>query len=282
MTKNKSNPIHICILGPSGIGKSPLASLFKLPGFEPFRIRPPRNEKDKLVCKSEDEAKTIFEEQGFPEDKWPTVKATDDWFYVGKQWIFFSVRGDKQCLEYKSDKGRHLLDEPKRMEIFAPRLVDILDNKNDCGKALGLSAENLIILCLNPSATSYTGMSGIPNDELKHAIFYGISKRTELQCKPVDVQDILKRVRRLGEEIKAWSSLQNNAFYEFTSWGHFEYRYYQPDGTHDNAIRELITTRRTLLNRLEKEASRNDSVRALLNSNIVLTETDVLTLTDIV
>jgi hypothetical protein len=49
-SKDTSSPIlHICLVGPSGVGKSPLAPLFKLQGVEPFRIRIPRNEKDKLV-----------------------------------------------------------------------------------------------------------------------------------------------------------------------------------------------------------------------------------------
>lgn len=44
------HPFHICILGPSGIGRTNLARLFKFPGLDPFRVRAPRNAKDRNLC----------------------------------------------------------------------------------------------------------------------------------------------------------------------------------------------------------------------------------------
>ena len=242
------------------------------------------------VEKSEEEAYEIFIKQGFSKKAWPTKKAPDDWFYVGNSWLFFSVRGDKQCLQFKDDKDKLLLREQKRIEIFAPRLKDILDSKKGSDKAIGINKKNLVIISLNPSATTFFEMIGKPNDkrkqavdELKQAVFYGITKRTELQKKPVDLPDTLKRVRRLNEEIKAWIDLEkvSVSYLEFTSWKHLEYRYMQPDNHLSNIRRELLVARETLLNQLDKEAQNNSTIRAFLDSKAIHAVGEILDLTEI-
>jgi len=52
-------PLSVVILGHSGIGKSPLAHLFNVPGWEPFRVRKPRNAQDARVCMNEEDAKEL-------------------------------------------------------------------------------------------------------------------------------------------------------------------------------------------------------------------------------
>ena len=279
----ETKPIHLCGLGPSGIGKSPLAALFRIPGFEPYRVREPRDEKDRLVCKSPAEAKDIFIAQGFPADEWPTGKARDDWFCVGSEWLFFSARGDKQCLQFQ-DEHAHLLRNAKRIEIFAPRLVEILGNKDGSGDKLAITSDNLAVILLNPSAAPFTQMKGKPDIELEQATFYAITKRTELQGKPVDLPDALKRIRRLPEELVAWVQIQKQAraSLECTAWQHSEFRYFQPGGNKQDAVRELLTARDRLLREMQAAASANPTFASLLRSDVIRSAEEVLKITDIV
>ena len=42
MSASASSVSRVCLLGQSGIGKSPLSALFRGDGFEPLRVREPR------------------------------------------------------------------------------------------------------------------------------------------------------------------------------------------------------------------------------------------------
>lgn len=265
---------HPVIIGPPGIGKSNLACLFSVPGWEPLRIRIPRNEKDTLVCISEKEAKLIFAEE-FGKGNWPKSKVDEKWFHVGRQWIFFCVRADKQLLQIRDEKGAQLSHQQKRIEIFAPRLIDILRNRKNSGRAVGLSPNNVVIICLNPGATSYSRMTQA-TEELKQVTFYGVTKRSELQRNPVDIPDALKRVRRLDEELKAWQRLKEMVpnFVECTSWCHFEFRYHQPSGTLADARRELRSARETLIEGISqlKDETAKQAVLGIMRSEKGITK----------
>lgn len=231
-TRPGSDLFHVCILGPSGIGKSPLASLFWLPGLDPLRVREPRDEKDRALCISESDAIDLYHREAPGATPWPTPKAANNWFAIGEHWLFMSVRGDRQCLRFKEDNGTPVLRSRRRIEVFGPRLLDILRNKNGCQSRIDLNPSNVVILLLNPSAQTYDEMSGSPDDDLKQATFYAITKRAELQGKPVDVPDSQKRVRRLADELQAWVSLKHLdklCCLEYTAWPHFEFRYHQSE-----------------------------------------------------
>ena len=275
---------HVCILGPSGIGKSPLASLFRFAGLDPLRVREPRDAKDSALCISEPDAIQVYNAESPPgAAPWPTPKAPENWFVVGRHWLFLSVRGDRQCLRFQEDNGELVLRSPKRVEIFAPRLVDILNLKSETN--IGLWPDNLVVLLLNPSATKYREMAGDrPDEDLKQATFYAITKRTELQRKPVDVPDAQKRVRRLPAEVAAWveiGKLVGEPCVEYTSWQHFEFRYHQPDSCPADAKRELIEARDTILAGLNKVGN-IPPVQALLSSGGIRSVTEILGLADIV
>jgi len=249
---------HVCLLGPSGIGKGTLSGLFKLSGFEPFRVREPRDDNDRLVCKSEDDTKKIFQLEGFQEKEWEFNVDKDDWYKEGPKWIFFSVRGKRQCLRYKDENDKLFLESPKRIEIFAPRLLQILNDPVTL-KTIGLKKEELFIIILNPTEISYTTL--LDSDfGLREAVFYGITKRTELQGKPVNIPDTLKRVKDISDELKAWKELitdfKDNVI-EIKSWKHFEFCYYQPNKEASDAKRELRLARDRILVEFGKNANFN-------------------------
>jgi len=275
---------HICILGPSAIGKSPLASLFRIPGFDPLRVREPRDEKDRTLCIPESDAIDLYQQDAPSAPPWPMPKAVRNWFVLGAHWLFMSVRGDRQCLRFAEDDGRLVLGSRRRIEVFGPRLLDILRNRNGCQSKIGLKPSNVVILLLNPSAQTYDKMSGSPDDDLKQATFYAITKRAELQGKPVDVPDSQKRVRRLPDELQAWVNLKHivgQSCVEYTAWPHFEFRYHQPKRGVETARRELLSARDTILAGLH-DAQSNPVISSMLSSDVIRTSAEILELTDIV
>jgi hypothetical protein len=277
-------PFHVCILGPSGIGKSPLASLFRLPGLDPLRVREPRDEKDKALCILEPDAIDLYNRDVSDAGPWSTSETDPDWFVLGAHWLFMSVRGDQQCLRFAEEDGTSVLRSHRRVEVYAPRFLDILTNKANCQNVIDLTPENVVILLLNPSAQSFGKMLGSPDDDLKQAAFYAITKRTEMQGKPVDVPDSQKRVRRLPDELAAWCALKSlvgPTCVEYTAWPHFEFRYHQPKQGVQSARRELLSARDTILARLYDEQS-NSVIKSLLSSDIIRTSAEILELTDIV
>jgi len=277
-------PFHVCVLGPSGIGKSPLASLFRLAGFDPLRVRDPRDDKDRALCIPEPDAIDLYVREAASAGPWPTPKAPTDWFVIGDHWLFISVRGDRQCLRFAEKEGRPVLRSSRRVEVFAPRLADLLKDRDGCQSKIDLKPDNVIILLLNPSATSYDTMASSPDDDLRQATFYSITKRTEFQRKPVDIPDAQKRVRRLPEELVAWIEIKRlvgPSCVEYTRWQHSEFRYYQPDGSQAAARRELLSARDTVLAGLY-EAQTNPVVQRLLASDVICSSGEILELTDIV
>jgi hypothetical protein len=261
-----------------------LASLFRLAGFDPLRVRDPRDDKDRALCIPEAEAIDLYLREAASAGPWPTPKAPDDWFVIGDRWLFISVRGDRQCLRFEEEDGKPVLRSPRRVEVFAPRLLDLLKDRDGCQSRIDLKPGNVVILLLNPSATSYDRMAGSPDADLTQATFYSITKRTELQNKPVDIPDAQKRVRRLRDELAAWIEIKRlvgSSCVEYTRWQHSEFRYYQPDGSQAAARRELLSARDTVLAGLY-EARRDPVVKRLLASDVIYSSAEILELTDIV
>lgn len=284
--EDDTKPVHVCILGPSGIGKSPLTSLFRLPGLDPLRVREPRDEKDRPLCISEPDAAELFAKETVGQSvAWPAPTAPSGWFVLGERWLFIGVRDDRQCLRFQEDNGRPLLRSQRRVEVFAPRLLDILNDRDGSQSKISLSTDNLVVLLLNPTPTSYEAMTDEPDELLRQAMFYAITKRSELQRKPVDIPDAQKRISAIKDELMAWKAIKKLvgvSCLEFRSWKHFEFRYHQPDGSPADSRRELLSARDVILAKLHRAAQTSPVVSQFLDSNVIRSSAEILQLNDIV
>lgn len=248
------NALRICIMGHSGIGKSPLTKLFKIDGWEPFRVRVPRNAEDAKVCKTPDEYKkleeghrnlaSLYESQGDNPNK---LRVYDDW-------SFFEVRRANQCLEHTvAAKDKSI---PLRVEIFAPVLIEILKNSEALRSAFVLDKENVLILLLNPTSCSFRDMQE-PSEELRLATIFATTERARVAGKSVDLADSLRRVEHLNGELAAWREFcllfpQNTI--ECCKWSHFEFRYTSPSEGAWHAQTELVGARKSILNAVAKQS----------------------------
>ena len=233
--------IRPVLLGPSGIGKTPVSKLFKLECWHPRRVRPPRNAEDARACLTPEEFARI--ERGH---------ATETPLYAGERGLrvypersLFQVRGTDQCLEHTSaagDPGASLL-----IELFAPIFVDLLRHRHRLGSAISLDPDQLLVLLLNPVPQSCTTMAQTPV-ELSLAVHTAIVERSRLLGQGIDLKDIVRRVSSVHEEAASWRELLElvpERTVECRAWPHFEYRYMEPEG--DGAAGELSKARQTLL-----------------------------------
>lgn len=236
--------IRTCILGHSGIGKSPLANLFKVGGWEPYRVRKPRDATDVAMNPSEfQQLKQVYASAKPIYDG----SAKNNNLRVYADWSFFTVRTKDQCLEHTPRAKNAAI--PLRIEIYAPVLLELLEDLPTNAAPFSLNPENLLIVLLNPTDTSFGNME-TPSDELKLATVLAVSERYRAMRKIVDIADCLERARHLTEELKAWRGLlKNNALtvVECMNWPHFEYRYRVGD---PNA--ELLAARTLLVDSVKK------------------------------
>jgi hypothetical protein len=215
---------RICILGHSGIGKSNLADLFKVAGWEPFRVRVPRDEKDALVCKSPDEFRILREaairkglKHNIQIDAGGNLEVYDDC-------SIFQVRGKDQYLEHT--KEAKSWDTILRIEIFAPVLVEMLKNWDKLRSIFCLDPARTLIILLNPTSKSFKTMSQ-PSQELCLSTALAVSERYRASGKAVDLADIIQRTEHLSGELAAWRELfaAGANVVECLNWPYFEYRY---------------------------------------------------------
>jgi len=214
-------------MGHSGIGKSPLTKLFKLTGWEPFRIRIPRNAEDAKVCKSPAEYDDLERRYVGAQLLYAGEPDSSSKLRVYEDWSFFEVRGARQCLEHAAAK---VVSVPLRIEVFAPVFLEMLKNQGSLKSAFALSTENLLILLLNPTSTPFRDMHE-PSQELRLATLFAVTERDRLMGKGVDLADGLRRVDYLAEELAAWREIlelfpMNTV--ECRNWPHFEFRYTSP------------------------------------------------------
>ncbi|MGA7720536.1 MAG: hypothetical protein WCA84_05090 [Ignavibacteriaceae bacterium] len=241
-----SNSIRICILGHSGIGKSPLAKLFEVEGWEPYRVRKPRNDADKLVCMSEKEYDNLIKEHQELKPLFKSSKEND--IRVYKDWSFFKVRNEQQCLkhtEISKDPSKSI-----RVEIFAPVLLEMIENISSLGNAFSLN--NLFFIFLNPTSESFVKMRK-PSTELKLATHTAIVERYRAQGKIIDLADVSKRIKYLDDELKAWQEIIRipSRYIECMKWSHFEYRYSANNLSISDSKEELIQARDTIINNIK-------------------------------
>lgn len=223
-------PLHLCIMGHSGVGKSPLSDLFDVPGWDPYRIRPPRDENDKAMSKRDFDALMKDTRQRgnlvySKDDKRATIheKYQECGLCVCEHWSFFKVRTADQCLRHADFNPNSSM----RIEIFAPVLWELIKHRTELRSAFKLDVKNLLVVILNPTSRSFSEMD-TPSPELRMATAMAVMERNRVSGKVPDLADALRRVEHLGTELDAWRSLINDnelPTLECLEWKHFEYRY---------------------------------------------------------
>ncbi len=216
--------LRVCILGHSGVGKTHLARLFALEGWEPFRVREPRSDADAAVCKSPAEYAALVEDHAHRPLIYAGGPPND--LRVYHDWSFFDVRNTSQCLEHTTaarDPSTSL-----RVEIFAPVLAEMLEHQDELdGRAFSLNPDDLLVLLLNPTARSIHDMDG-PSDELRLATLLAIRERASVDDGNFDLADGLRRAEGLDHELEAWKTIAKHVpqTVECLRWEHFEYRHF--------------------------------------------------------
>ena len=260
--------MKLCILGHSGIGKSPLGRLFKVPTWEPFRVRTPRNPLDGKTCKTQQEFDELLESQKskYGDPLYRSHPHSENPLIVYPEWSFFKVRGTNQCLphiEAARKPGSAL-----RVEIFAPVLVEMIENQEKFREAFTLDIPNMLFVLLNPTSESFKDMHS-PSLALSLATLSAITERSRLYAAGVDLAESLRRVEHLKQELKAWKQLLGiipNTV-ECLHWPHFEFRYSVPIPNLGNAQAELTKARCTLLQAIARQASHlHDPVEQLMRT----------------
>jgi hypothetical protein len=247
--------MRMCIVGHAGVGKSPFSKVFKLQGWEPYRVREPRDAEDAKVCKTPHEYEALLREcREKQKPHYDGGSSSQNHLLVYDQWSFFKVRNDRQCLELTpaaKDASQSL-----RVEIFAPVLVEMIENRTQIASAFPLDLDDLAVVILNPDSTPISEMAS-PSLPLTLATHTAVAERSRAQGKPTDLPDILKRVDYLAGELKAWQDLQRIVpdTVECRRWKHFEYRYSTPRACLANAQAELIRARDTLVKAVEEQAT---------------------------
>jgi len=238
--------LRVCILGHSGVGKTHLARLFALEGWEPYRVRQPRSDHDAAVCMSPAAYDALRAERAGRRPLYSGGAPND--LRVYQDWSFFSVRNTKQCLEHTAasrDPSR-----PLRMELFAPVLAELLEHHEELdGRAFTLNIDNLVVLLLNPTAQSIHDMDE-PTDELRLATLLSIRERAAVDDNDFDLADALRRSEHLDTELEAWKKVAKFVPHtvECLTWEHFEYRHIR------RGERELARARTTVLDAVAAQA----------------------------
>jgi hypothetical protein len=277
------NGLRICIIGHSGIGKSPLAKLFNVGGWEPKRVRTPRNEADKALCITKAEAETLQQQHGDVKPLYQSQGNPGE-LTVWHDWSRFLVRGKEQWLEHTLDAKN--AEKALRIEIFGPVFVEMLSNLKRLGSAFALSRDDLMIILLNPTSDSFAKMNE-PSPALQLAVSVATGERSRVQTGAVDLGDSILRIGHLsGEhgELAAWKALLSLKLdgkavnvVECKSWPHFEFRYLAPSqGINDQRV-ELLRARETLLKAVHEQCPSHEDRLV----RIVRTAAEILDLTEI-
>jgi hypothetical protein len=251
---SNQDALRICVMGHSGVGKSPLTRLFNVDGWEPFRVRVPRNAEDAKVCKTPDEYERLEASHRSLQPLYESPSGNPNRLRVYEGWSFFEVREAKQCLEHTAAAKNKSV--PLRVEIFAPVLLEMLKNADSLDRAFALDTENLLLLLLNPTSRSFRDMQE-PSEELRLATLFATTERDRVIGKSADLADSLRRVEHLNDELAAWRELcrlfPKNAV-ECCRWPHFEFRYTSPVQEPQYAQTELGKARQSVLDAVKRQS----------------------------
>lgn len=254
MSPSASSVSRVCLLGHSGIGKSPLSALFRGDGFEPLRVRKPRGLGDSAISRSkfDDERKERSGRKPLLTDS-----AEGSWsIEVHEDVSFLKVRDTDQLLKHPTECPE---DIPMRVEVYAPILERFLQlhAKGNLPPSLAnwLAPHRMLIFVLNPTRTSFAQMQ-TPTDELRIAVYGATTQRALLQGKTPNLPDTLERIRSLETELSAWRSILGNSAataVECIAWPFFEYRYLEGDAGQKADI--LCDARKALLDAIYDPAT---------------------------
>jgi len=199
----------IIVIGPGGVGKSPLDYLFKdnIKKIDPYRLRDkgPRNNTDYFYAnpKIYNELHILLKELN---DN-PRQIGKVEWFPKSKT-LFFKVRSENQFIFLLGLSGKLA-----KAEIYSPVLPDILSD-SDIRKIFG----TIDIIILNPSSQSIAKMENLKEIEeqtLKNCTERGDSK-----------DSIDNRISSISEEIPAWKILIDKyTTTEYIDWSYPKYLY---------------------------------------------------------
>jgi len=249
--------MRLVVCGPSGIAKSIIMKLLTLLGVDPKRVRKPRTGEDPNMCMDPD-AFNNLKAQLELRPGGPIYKTED--LSVYRDWAIFRIRQkDWQALPLEGAFKDAYSDV--RVEVFAPVLVDLLIHHAQLRDAFSLEPENVLVILLNPTGTSYRDMTA-PTEELRTATRQSIRDRLQVQWtnsgKEGEVQiskeqelDISNRVgRHLDEELVAWRQFWDICTVaECKAWSHFEAQCIL-----DSSGRERLAMKRDLLQAVGEQA----------------------------
>ena len=241
---------NLCILGASGTGKSILNDLLKdnIEIIEPYRARnegarasekvfiPPEIVSELLILNRRLDRGPILsldsDKHIFP----PYISGEHSfrkWLEVYKRATFFLMGNNRQVLLHQKIKS-----DLRKIEIFAPVLLDILENRalHDVIPFLG-GVRKTIFLLLNPLSES------IMNFDPKQIINWAgwgrkqwqeiQDKRNKLKCHRVDPHEVQTRIDLLPIQAETWRSFaaladedkEHFGFIECIKWKYYEYKF---------------------------------------------------------
>lgn len=253
---------RICILGPPGIGKSPLARLFKAGHWEPKRARIPRSEREAGVCMKPElyAARLQAHAAAVPCYASPTLAVFDDM-------SFFETRGERLILEHTPEAK-----DPRRvltMEIGSPILVEMIEKRSHIqGSPFVLDPERLLVVLLNPAAESFRSMRE-PSMALGLASVFAVTELARAWSATVDLAAGLRRVESLGEELVAWKRLMEiapNAI-ECRAWSFFEYAFLAREADRPGLRSMMLAAKAALLQAAEEGRASMETLTALLRTD---------------
>ncbi len=212
----------IIVVGPGGVGKSPLDVIFKVDTrIDPYRLRGdgPRASDDvfyahpKLYQELTSALGILGDERHPPKPQELKPPREIEWYEKSKT-LFFNVRQEKLCLLLGGLKNR-----TAKAEIYAPVLSEILD-----GVIPGLEGVfgRVHIIVLNPASVSVSEENALT----------ALKERTTHNCQACG--DSGESVRRscdfVAEELAAWSRLvEQHGAREYENWEFPTYLYNEPD-----------------------------------------------------
>lgn len=229
----------VIVVGPGGVGKSPLDALFRddIIKIDPYRLRSsgPRDSGDIFYAhpKLRDELLLAFAALNDRSLEIGSPERPIEWFPRGKV-LFFKVRRDWQFLILSGVEG-----QIAKAEIYAPILPTLLSNP----EISGLLGGKIQIVILNPAPESVIVMQD----------WKCLEEETRQNCEERgdSPESVRKRVSSVAEEAPVWKQLiQEHAATEYCAWEFPEYLYKRtPSGVDSTQHRKqtLIRARNRLL-----------------------------------